>query len=265
MPSANRQSGSYRGAWQIFVYNWHFYAAALVVDFSAAFLLRGFAQPPGIRIALYFIATLATFWALSSLLVSHYVYDRSPLLGWRWLQGILGSDVGSWANIHAGLDQSSDALRSLFPSEHTRILDIYTPSEMSEPSIQRARERSRPTWATEKAIPSALPLQDGECDTIFLIFVAHELRKRDARLQFFCEINRALKPDGRLVLVEHLFDWSNLLAYGPGALHFFSRRQWRTVCGEAEFHPVTEVGITPFVRCFVFAKRTVPPGENSCG
>jgi SAM-dependent methyltransferase len=257
------QSGGYRGVWQIFRYNWHFYAAALFVDFCVAFLLGSIAQRAEYRVALYFIATATTFLVLSALLVSYYVYDRSPLLRWEWLRDVLGSGAGDWANIHAGLDQSSESLLRLFPSEHPRILDIYTPAEMTEPSIERARTSAQSAVAFEKAIPSALPLEDGECDTIFLIFVAHELRKREARVQFLRKVNRALKVGGRVVLVEHLRDWRNFLAFGPGALHFYSREQWRTLGQEVGFECPEEVGITPFVCCFVFSKRSAK--DMLCG
>jgi ubiquinone/menaquinone biosynthesis C-methylase UbiE len=118
---------------------------------------------------------------------------------------------------------------------------------MSEPSIQRARRSDQSLVPFEKATFSALPLDDCQFDTVFLIFVAHELRKSDVRLRFLRETNRVLKPGGKLVLVEHIRDWKNLLAYGPGALHFFSRNQWSTLCQKAGFCDADEVGITPFV------------------
>jgi SAM-dependent methyltransferase len=249
--------------WQIFLYNWHFYAAALVLDLLAVLLLMRFSPSAEIRLAIYVIVTVATFWALSSLLVSHYVYDRSHLYQWNWLAAALKKSPGNWANIHAGLDQTSDSLMRLFPGARRRILDIYVPSEMSEPSIERARDHAQPAAVAEKADPFALPFEDCECDTIFLIFVAHELRRREARLQFFREISRALKPSGSVVLVEHLRDCNNFLAYGPGALHFFSAREWLAVCGRAGFDVTDELGITPFVRCFVLAKRTAGEGFDS--
>ena len=75
---------------------------------------------------------------------------------------------------------------------------------MSEPSIARARRRNAAAAAPEKADPRALPLKNGECDTVFLLLVAHELRRQEARLQFFREVGRALKPGGCVVFVEHL-------------------------------------------------------------
>ncbi|HEV2729335.1 MAG TPA: class I SAM-dependent methyltransferase, partial [Terriglobales bacterium] len=212
------------------------------------------------------------FWAVSSFFVSHYIYDRSRLYRWNWLAAVLKENPGDWANIHAGLDQASNSLMRLFPGTRCRILDIYVSSEMSEPSIARARHHAQPAATPVKANPLALPLENCECETVFLIFVAHELRRREARLQFFREICRALKPSGCVVLVEHLRDWKNFLAYGPGALHFFSRREWLAVGGQAGFNVTEELGVTPFVRCFVLAKPTTGQtldshqfGSASCG
>ncbi len=259
MPPANDQPGGFSGVWQIFLYNWHFYAAAFVLDLFAALLWMRFSSHSGIRLAICLAAAVPTFWAFSSLLVSHYVYDRSQLYQWNWLTAVLQRNPDHWVNIHAGLDQTSDSLRRLFPDARHRILDIYVRSEMSEPSIERARRRAQPPVASEKANPASLPLEDSACDTIFLIFVAHELRRREARQQFFREVSRALKPGGCVVLIEHLRDWKNFVAYGPGALHFFSRRQWLAACSQPGLKLTRELGITPFVRCFVVTKHI--PGE----
>jgi SAM-dependent methyltransferase len=269
MHAANNQPGSFSGVWQIFLYNWHFYAAALVLDLIAVLFLARFSPPAAIRLAVMLGFAIASFWAVSSLLVSHYIYDRSRLYQWNWLAAVVKRNPVSWANIHAGLDQTSEALIRLFPAARRRILDIYVSSEMSEPSIERARHHIGTVAASEKADPQALPLENCECDAVFLIFVAHELRRQEVRLQFFREVGRALKPSGCVVLVEHLRDWKNFMAYGPGALHFFSRREWLTVGSQAGFRVAHELRITPFVGCFVLAKTLAvkpdPSGSSSCG
>jgi hypothetical protein len=177
MHAANNQPGSFSGVWQIFLYNWHFYAAALVLDLIAVVFLARFSPPVVIRLAVMLGFAIASFWAVSSLLVSHYIYDRSRFYQWNWLAAVVKRNPVSWANIHAGLDQTSEALIRLFPAAQHRILDIYVSSEMSEPSIERARHHIGTVAAPEKADPQALPLKNCECDTVFLIFVAHELRR----------------------------------------------------------------------------------------
>jgi SAM-dependent methyltransferase len=256
MYAANNQPRAFAGVWQIFLYNWHFYAVTLGLVLGAVLLMR-FSRPTGIRLAIGAVAAVATFWAFSSLLVSHYVYDRSRLSQWNWLTAVLKKNPGNWVNVHAGLDQTSDSLMRMFPAAGHRILDIYVPSEMSEPSIYRARRYARAALPSETANPLVLPIENCACDTIFLIFVAHELRRRESRLQFFREVWRALKPMGCVVLVEHLRDWRNFLAYGPGVLHFFSRRDWLLVSSHAGFSVAQEVGVTPFVRCFVLTKPSL--------
>ncbi|HEY2461975.1 MAG TPA: class I SAM-dependent methyltransferase [Candidatus Acidoferrum sp.] len=268
MNAANNQPGNFSGVKQIFLYNWHFYAAAVVLDLLVWFWLRH-SLPASASILVCFAAALASFWAVSSLLASHYVYDRSDLYQWNWLKSALKRNPQLWINIHAGLDQSSESLVRLFPNSRHRILDIYTQSEMTEPSIRRARNYTPSAVAAERANPLTLPLEDCACDTIFLIFVAHELRSPTTKIQFFHELHRALAPGGCIVLAEHLRDWKNFLAYGPGAFHFFSRRTWLAVAAEAGLSITKEFGIASFVRCFVFTKTVADSvsrqsGDTSC-
>jgi SAM-dependent methyltransferase len=261
MYAANKRSG-FSGVWQIFLYNWHFYAATLALDLVAALLMKS-SFPTTVRLGVGVVAAVSTFWVLSSLLASHYIYDLSRLSEWHWLTEVLEKSPDSWLNIHAGLDQTSDSLMRLFPAARHRILDIYFPSEMSEPSIQRARRHAQPPSAPETANPFILPLENCERDVVFVIFAAHELRRRESRLKFFRELRRILRPSGRIVLVEHLRDWKNFVVYGPGVFHFFSRRDWLLIGTQAGFNGAHEVSITPFVRCFVLTKPTFDSTEDS--
>jgi hypothetical protein len=57
-----------------------------------------------------------------------------------------------------------------------------------------------------------------------------------------------------VVLVEHLRDLPNFLAFGPGFLHFHSGPSWLYSIREAGFQIERDIPVTPFVHCFVLCK-----------
>jgi SAM-dependent methyltransferase len=201
-------------------------------------------------------ASVATFWLGASLIVSHVVYDRSPLRRWTWIEGALGFTPGHWVNLHAGLDESTPALRRLFPASSSRVLDFFDAGEMTERSIRRARQRARNEIPAEPADFRYLPLGDASVDAAMLLVSAHELRTRHSRIAFFKEIARALAPGAKIILAEHLRDWKNFIAFGPGFLHFFSRREWRETAAAAGLSVEREFSITPFIGVFVLRRSS---------
>jgi len=249
MPATRSTRGKYEGLLEIISYNRRFYALtalAVMAGIIIAVLLPG---KPALLLAAASLLTLA--WIAVSLLVSHYIYDRSQLYDFRWMRDLLPQVLRNWVNIHAGLDQTSELLQSVFPGSNGQILDIYNPVEMTEPSIARAREISAAGPAAIQADFKHLPLPGSSCDAVFLIFAAHELRRRSARVEFFREAARVLAAGGAVVLVEHLRDMANFLAFGPGFLHFQLRGEWLYAAVSANLRVQQEMKITPFVRVFV--------------
>lgn len=260
---STRRTASFKGVLQILAFNWTFYALGTLVILTLLLLSLHFAIPPPLKLVLYPAMALTLFWMASSLLVSHYVYDRSRLYRWNWLAPLFNTPPAHWANIHAGLDQTTDALERLFPDPSRKIVDIYNAAIMTEPSIKRARHRANVTHRAEHADAASLPLRDSECDAIFLIFAAHELRNREDRQKLFLEVSRSLKAGGQVIVVEHLRDWTNFLAYGPGAFHFHSRKEWHASWLATDLEIANEISITPFVRSFLLSKRQVTPSHSA--
>jgi SAM-dependent methyltransferase len=245
---------SYQGVQRILRYNGRFFAlslalAGLLLWTALARRLPDWAAPPALLLA---SATLAL--TASSLLVSHYVYDRSALAGWSWLLPQLVAPPRRWAALHAGLDEATPALRRLFPGAAGVALDVFDAREMPEPSIAVARRlEPRPEPAAASS-PFALPLPDRSCDLVVLYFVAHELRRPDSRERFFDELARVLSRGGTLLLVEHTRDAANAAAFGPGALHFLPRGEWLRLARRSRLDLKSEITITPFVRAFFLAR-----------
>ncbi len=241
----------YQGLVQIFNYNRPFYLRTLTGVMAA--IILSLWLPPALRVLVLLATGTAFVWTCASLLVSHYVYDRSGFYTFDWLPACLSRSPIRWLVIHSGIDEISPALSSIFPGSAGQVVDIYDPREMTEPSIKRARHLAALT--SPSTHPRTLPAPDHEFETAFLIFAAHELRQPAARLRLLRDIARVLCLGGELVLVEHLRDWPNFLAFGPGFLHFFSARTWQNAAHAAGLTIRRHRTVTPFVHVFIFESR----------
>ena len=246
--------GPFDGVLQIVRYNWTFYLAAAFVSALVVGIVLLVHPPPVLAVLLILGAIAAVFWLALSLAVSHYVYYRSDLYRWQWIRERVAAAPRHVVNIHAGLDETSQALQEMYPAAEVTILDIYDPAEMPEPSIARARREARSLLASVNADFRRLPLETASADLVTVIFVAHELRQAASKTAFFRELARLVKPGGRVLLVEHLRDGWNVLAFGPGAFHFFPRYEWLRVAAATGFQLGEEISRTPFVRAFVFLR-----------
>lgn len=243
--------GPFDGVLNILRYNWTQYTGAAVVVIGGAAVLALWRPSPGIAAVGWSGVVIAAAWALASLVVSHVVYDRSALYRWTWLGRVFAAAPQRWATVHAGLDESTAALTERFSEPPLAVLDIFDPAEMTERSIARARQDAEGAPRAAAARFSALPLASGGCDAIMIILGAHELRRATAREAFFGEVRRALAPGGVAVVVEHLRDAANFAAFGPGFVHFHSRRTWLRTFSAAGLHVCDAFGVTPFVAVFV--------------
>ena len=240
----------FEGVWNILRFNWPFYAATGACAAGTA-VLTLIHWPIWLRVLGWSGVGLAIFWMLASLAVSFYVYDVSPLYKWTWLRSMFAKPPRSWVNIHSGFDETSLPLQALFPADKQQVLDIYNPQTMTEPSIERARATVVSPVSATPADFAKLPLPDDSVDAVFLIFAAHEIRESEDRLRFFRELKRITVSDARVILVEHVRDAANFLAFGPGFLHFMPQHEWQRLASQSSLEIDRRFRITPFVSVFV--------------
>jgi hypothetical protein len=240
------------GAARIFLYNWPWYVGTW--SLAVALLVLVPRALPSLSWAAVVVGALAIAWSLVSLGVSHYVYGRSPLVSGRWVPRVLGAQPGAWATVHAGLDAEVE-LDAVLSGTCVARLDVFDPRVMTAPSLLRARARTPGRKPATPCGPCALALADGACDAIVVAFTAHEIRDTEARATFFEELRRALRPGGRVLIIEHLRDLANALVFGPGCLHFVARREWLRLASRAELDVACEARITPWVMALALERR----------
>jgi SAM-dependent methyltransferase len=252
--TATAMRRTFQGVLQILEFNRRRYIFTLAS--VGAVLLAMPHLAPLLRADVIVFVTPAIFWTLSSLLVSHYVYDCFPLYDLTWLSRVLMRTPRRWVNIHCGFDETSPLLAAIFPDAAGTVIDNFDPGVMTEDSIRQARQGSHGAIGATHARPDNLGLEAESFDAAFCIFAAHELRHHADRVKLFKEAARVLEVGGEFVVIEHLRDWRNFLAFGPGFLHFFSRRAWRRAAAHAGLAPRSEFSRTPFVHVFIL-RRTL--------
>lgn len=240
----------FEGVWNVVRFNWPFYVVALAAV-AVGLLVR--ACTTGFWHLAAGLALLAGLLPLlASLAVSYYVYDWSGLYELGWLPaGSLPAAPATLLTFCAGFDETTALLaRRLHPAQ-VLAFDFYDPARHTEASIRRARAAYPPYPGTQPANTRALPLPDHSADVVVAFMAAHEVRDSAERVAFFRELRRVAGPAGRLLVVEHLRDTANFLAYTIGFLHFHSHRSWLATFRGAGLLVEQELKVTPFVSAFI--------------
>ena len=243
----------FQGVANIVRFNWHFYVLAALV--LVLVWVANAALDNSFVVLSSLITAAICLPILISLIVSWYVYDHSGLYSLPWLRGVEVLPAPFILNIHAGLDEFSETLQVRYRTARLEVLDFYDPGRHTEVSIRRARKAYPPHPGTKAVSTSALPVADASADLIILALAAHEIRDDAERAAFFRELARVLKPDGRVVVTEHLRDLPNFLAYNIGAFHFLPRSSWYRVFGQGRLRLIREQSLTPFITTFTLGKH----------
>ena len=243
----------YQGVWNIVRFNRPFYVVAGMVILLVIGVAGYFS---GLFFYFLLAAALAAFVGIFvSLLVSHYIYDRSALYYFDWLDGLDFPKAGSGLTVNAGFDETTEILQHKFPSLRMAMADFYDPRLHTEPSIERARKIYPPKLEVQKVNTSELPYSDRQFDIIFVLLSAHEIRNPKERVLFFSELKRVLRDGGKIIVMEHLRDLPNFLAYTIGFFHFYSHAAWNKCFELAELKLDREEKQTAFISLFILTKK----------
>lgn len=240
----------FQGVLNILSFNRHFYLFGFV---ALAFLIgsKWLFQWPDV---LYWLVIGGFLYGLTMpLFVSAYVYDFSGYYRFDWLRKMNLKDTKDTfhLNVNAGFDETSFILESIFPDTPLQAYDFYNPSKHTEQAIVRARKVSLGYPNTASIETHSIPLKENTADTIFLLSAIHEIRTFNEKVEFLKECRRVCRPEGRVIVVEHLRDFPNFLAFTIGFTHFFSKAVWLNAFTEGGFKAIEEKKFTPFMSVFV--------------
>jgi SAM-dependent methyltransferase len=239
----------FQGALNILSFNRHFYVFGLS---ALALLIVGKFFFNWVD-SMYWLLILSFIYGLlTPLIISAYVYDFSGFYSFDWLKKMQIEDSKDKfnLNINAGFDETSYIIKNILPQSNLQVFDFYNPNKHTEAAIVRARKVSRIYPNTQQINTDYIPLSDNSVDHIFLLSAVHEIRSHDERVQFLNECRRVCKPSGNVILVEHLRDIQNFVAFTIGFTHFYSKSTWKKAFEEAGFKTFEETKFTLFMSIF---------------
>jgi len=239
----------FQGVLNILSFNRHFYVIGLGV-LLILFISQLLFNWPAVAFALIVIAFLVGL--IMPLIVSAWVYDYSGFYEFQWLKKQVSDSerIIQIVNINAGFDETSFIIKDLFPVAELQVFDFYNAKQHTEPAIVRARKVSMVYPNTQSIASNVIPINDATVDLVFLLSAVHEIRSHEEKIQFLKECHRICKPQGKVIMVEHLRDFPNFLAFSVGFTHFFSRSTWRNAFERAGFSTFQETKFTPFMSVF---------------
>ncbi|MCF6311851.1 MAG: class I SAM-dependent methyltransferase [Verrucomicrobiales bacterium] len=237
----------------VLAFNWHFF---LIASFACGIgvLAILFLEPTWLRALLALGVAAGIYFMLASIIASYFIYDHSDLyrLTW-WPKRVIPDGAKNAVLIHAGFDPASSILTQKHPELNLQILDFFDPDTTTETSIRTARKLFPPLENETQIQLEAWPLPDQSQDLVFAISAAHEIRDDAQRTTFFREAKRVLRAGGKLIVIEQLRDWRNLLVFGGAVFHFLSYATWLRSFKAGGFTTPEEFWISPWMKAFVLS------------
>ncbi len=239
----------FQGVLNILSFNRHFYVFGLI---ALAIIIISYLVFSWSNLLFWIVFLAFLYGLIMPLIISAYVYDFSGYYKFNWLKNfnLTDSEDKQILNINAGFDETSFIIKNYFPKSDLKVFDFYNAEKHTEPAIIRARKVSLVYPNTQQIISNLIPLKDNSVDLIFLLSAAHEIRSQNEKIRFLKECHRVCKSNANVIMIEHLRDFPNFVAFSVGFTHFFSKKTWRNAFKNAGFTTFNEQKFTPFMSIF---------------
>ncbi len=220
----------YSGTISTLLYNWPIFSGALFFGLVAVAASAWLHAPWDLVLLIGGLGVLGLVFNI--LIASFIVYDWGHKREYDRLVELSNlSETNVVIDITCGKLRGTRGLLSCFQQGHYFVIDIFDPEKMTDPALHRAREMEPPLEAGRRIYrrtgdPDCLPIPHNWADVIYCSFSLHELQHGADRQAIFAEFARILKPNGKLLIAEHGRDWPNFIAFGLGALSYFSPSTW---------------------------------------
>jgi hypothetical protein len=150
------------------------------------------------------------------------------LLGMENVQGRI-----TLADIHIGTYRHSYKLAEALPEATIHSVDYWGDAwPVPELAIQDVRDlefapAAHPRIHPQRCGQGTIALADESCDVVVLGFGTHEINAEGAREKLFSEVQRILKPGGKVLMFEHGYDLHNFIIFGPVIHHVTTLAEWK--------------------------------------
>lgn len=231
-------------------YNWPLYLVCFITATVSFFAAGMTSFPATARIVAVCCGAVAAWYAITSFVAFHLMFDRPEFLSGQWLVRCVRDTPQTCVQLSVCVEQTTLPIQLVFPQSICTNLDLFDSSTMTEPAIARAKQAAESS-ASLRANPAALPLDDDSSELTVVTLAAHEIRNPELRKSLFSELSRITTSHGRLIIAEHLRNFPAALAFGPGLFHFYPRSEWAALAKMAGFRIESEFDITRFIHIFV--------------
>lgn len=197
--------------------------------------------------------TFFLFWAARWVKNRRYGTDQQKIIESLFAMSQVQPD-DMLAYIDLGLRASAVTLSHHLTTGQLVVIDVFNPQLTAGKELRRARQQAPPVAADPRldwfdGRIDLLPLPDSAVSAIFLPMVLSEFNQHGDRQSLLREVNRILRPNGRLLIAEQNTSWLNWLSLDPGSSKLQPFSYWQRLLSQAGFKLLRHENLQDLIIC----------------